>query len=300
MDSKVNYAIVGLFVIVLGIAIIGFAIWLSIGISEKEYSKYVVYINEAVTGLSERAPVKYNGVDVGYVEDIELLPKDPRQVKVVLSIEVGSPITQSTRATLQVRGLTGVAYIGLLGGEPGSKKIKGAKNPPYPVIQSNPSLLYRLDTAISRITDNISSISKGIQSILDVENRLALKESLQNIHQVTENVLRSSEQFQDLTNNLSITLENTAQASQQLPQVITSFNKMSSSIVQAADSVNQIATMGEDTVSAFTNQALPELIVTMQQLQSLIGNVQQVSQEISDNPSVIVRGREPLPLGPGE
>lgn len=61
MDPRVNYTLVGLFVVGLGVALAAVIIWLSGGTEDKVYQTYVAYVYESVAGLNPRAPVKYRG-----------------------------------------------------------------------------------------------------------------------------------------------------------------------------------------------------------------------------------------------
>ena len=62
MQSKVNYALVGLFVILLGSALLGAVFWLTLGGDSKTYDRYRVYFRESVAGLNPKATVRYRGV----------------------------------------------------------------------------------------------------------------------------------------------------------------------------------------------------------------------------------------------
>jgi hypothetical protein len=53
MEARVNYAVVGAFVLALGAALIGGILWLSGGgATRKAYDTYVTYMDESVSGLS--------------------------------------------------------------------------------------------------------------------------------------------------------------------------------------------------------------------------------------------------------
>src|SRR3989338_5372216 len=106
MEPKINYTIVGLFVIILLSVLIFGIIWLSSGVSTKKYTIYQVNMNESVDGLTPEAPVEYNGVVVGDVENITLNKRNPQQVILLLHIEENTPVTENTVATLMVQGLT--------------------------------------------------------------------------------------------------------------------------------------------------------------------------------------------------
>ena len=167
METKVNYAIVGLFVIVVTAIAFIILLWLSVGVSKKTYTPYLVYIQESVSGLSLDSPVKYNGVEVGKVKEIHLRKDNPEQVIVLLDIEQGTPITTDTFAELDAQSLTGIAYLELSGGKPGSPPLKATDDQEYPVIQSKPSLMFRVDAAISRVTVNADEVAQSIKKLLN-------------------------------------------------------------------------------------------------------------------------------------
>ena len=63
MEERVNYALIGLFVVVLSTVFVGVVTWLAAAGDEKTYDTYVAYTAESVSGLSPKAAVKYRGVD---------------------------------------------------------------------------------------------------------------------------------------------------------------------------------------------------------------------------------------------
>ena len=95
MQSKVNYALVGLFVVLLGSALLSATFWLTLGGETKTYDRYRVYFRESVAGLNPKATVRYRGVQVGQVESIRLDRNNPDQVDVVLNVERGTPIPRT-------------------------------------------------------------------------------------------------------------------------------------------------------------------------------------------------------------
>ena len=112
MESKTNYTAVGIAVVLMLFGLISVALWLSEGFNRKTYHNYLVFMQEAVSGLSEGSLVKYNGVKVGLVKSI-ILDKNPRLVELILEIEEGTPITVDTVANLIAQGITGTTYLGL-------------------------------------------------------------------------------------------------------------------------------------------------------------------------------------------
>lgn len=279
METKVNYTIVGLFVITLILAIVFTVIWLGAGIDHKSYAIYEVFMNESVTGLSIDAPVKYNGVDIGSVKKISLNPKRPQQVDLLLNIQQGTPITVSTRAVLTTQGLTGVAYIDLqTKGKSTAPLVKGPDEE-YPVILSSPSLLLRLDKAVSDLTTNLSSLSQSIQSAFDEENRQALKEILANINRVSGALARNEKRF-------DIIMENAALASKKFPALMQSGETMLAS--------------GKTAFGNLNTQTIPHINEILGNVQIVSSNLVDVSQNVKQNPSILLRGTLPNKMGPGE
>jgi len=231
MESRVNYGLVGLFVLLLGMAAIFIPLWLSSGLNRAHYAEYIVYMNEAVDGLSPNAPVKYNGVDVGQVKTIRLNLKNTQQVELELNIKEGTPITTNTTATLRSQGVTGVAYVGLNGGKlEGAQPLTALPGNDYPIIPSTPSTMVRIDMAVTQLLGNMNTLSKQLSTTLSPENQLLLQQTLRNFNQLG-------------------------------------------------------------------NQRLPE---TLTQLQSVLTNLQSITQDVKENPSVLVRGKSHSKLGPGE
>lgn len=251
MEPNVNYTVVGAFTIALIAAIVLTIIWLSAGFTSEEYTPYLIYMNESVNGLSQDATVKYNGVDVGTIKSIELNPNNPQQVKLLVDIKVGTPITEDTVAMLDTQGITGLAYIDLKNMGPSKKPLPFLPNEEYPVIPTRPSIFVRIDTALSQLSTNMNLISQQVQILLSPENQRAFKHTLENLDQITQN---------------------TAKSTQQLPQVMQTFN----------------------------TQTLPATNEILQNVETITNNLTNLSRSLKQNPSVIIRGKTPQPLGPGE
>ncbi len=264
MEPKVNYIIVGSFVVILmAILLIGI-IWLSAG-QRTEHEIYMVYMNEPVSGLSLQAPVKFNGVDVGNVSDINLNPDNPQQVRLLLAINEGTPINQSTTAMLMSQGLTGITYVGL--------KAEAAKAPPlkvlpgnlYPIIPSTPSFLVQLSTVLTTLSDSTEELKKVLENTFNSENQRAIRDSLRNISDITDTFAQNSQR-----------------------------------IVDTFDSVTHTFRQSQGIVQSITQQTLPSILQMVKQINDVMGNMRQLTTTLKSNPSALVRGQTPLPNGPGE
>jgi phospholipid/cholesterol/gamma-HCH transport system substrate-binding protein len=279
VEPKVNYTVVGLFVVILGSALILAAFMLLTKGRTKSYLPYVVYMQEPVAGLSEQSPVKYNGVDVGFVVNMKLNTYNLQQVRLLLNIEEHIPITETTTATLMMQGITGLTYVGLQAKTPYAPLLKAKPGQRYPVIASEPSLLIQLDEAVRDITHAFRSISKAFDRVFDEQNTAAIKKSLANIAKVTQVFSNNSQRIDDF-------IRNTSAASKQFPA--------------AMGEIKSTFHEGKYAVENISQQTLPSISDLLERLKGIANNLEGLSSDLKANPSIIIRGQAPAALGPGE
>ncbi|CZH00542.1 MlaD family protein [Legionella pneumophila serogroup 1] len=307
MESKTNYTIVGLIVLILTAGLLSAGLWLSVGFNQKEYTSYTVYLKESVSGLSVESPVKFNGVQVGYVKEIKLNKNDPRQVELLLNIEKSTPITTSTSATLISQGITGVTYVGLSAGSSELTPLRKMPGEPYPVIPSKPSLLNQLDAVLKEVAENVGAVSEKAQLIFNEENADNVRKSLANIERITEIIADKGQTIDSSLNNLDVFVANMAKASKQFPQLIkdlktgiSKFKSLADNMSAAGKDVSKTMIAGKNTIDQISQQAIPPAVILLRRLNAISANLEKVSNEMRQNPSVIIRGTKAPKLGPGE
>lgn len=151
MEGRVNFTIVGIFVALFSVAILGFAFWLMKFGTAQEYKLYNIYIQESIAGLSKDSSVKYMGVDAGTVYKIEVNPTNTQQVKVTVKLQKEIKIKEDMTAILKFYGLTGLAYLEIIGYDNKSKELT-LKEGEIPVIKSYPSVYIKLDESLSMLS----------------------------------------------------------------------------------------------------------------------------------------------------
>lgn len=307
MESKTNYTIVGLIVLILTAGLLSAGLWLSVGFNQKEYTSYTVYLKESVSGLSVESPVKFNGVQVGYVKEIKLNKNDPRQVELLLNIEKSTSITTSTSATLISQGITGVTYVGLSAGSSELTPLRKMPGEPYPVIPSKPSLLNQLDAVLKEVAENVGAVSEKAQLIFNEENADNVRKSLANIERITEIIADKGQTIDSSLNNLDVFVANMAKTSKQFPQLIkdlktgiSKFKSLADNMSAAGKDVSKTMIAGKNTIDQISQQAIPPAVILLRRLNAISANLEKVSNEMRQNPSVIIRGTKTPKLGPGE
>lgn len=293
MESKVNYTIVGLTVVILTAALISAALWLSVGFEQKTYNYYVVYMNETVSGLSEESPVKFNGVQVGYVKDIGLDEKDPQRVRLFLAIESKIPITTSTTATLISQGITGNSYVGLSASSSSLQPLTKHSDEDYPVIPTRPSLFNQLDKVLKDVSVNINEVSVEVKKIFDAENAAHFKETLANIKIFTDVLANNKKGINQSIINADIVLRNLAKMSHEFPQ-------LTKELQLGVNKISGTMDAGKTALDKFSQQTIPPAINLLSRLNDIAANLEKVSNQLRQNPAIIIRGTTAPKPGPGE
>src|SRR5919112_147188 len=179
METRANYALIGLFTLAVIAAAFGFVFWFSGGEGSQRRQPYRVVFSGSVSELTKGSVVLFNGIRAGEVTDMRLLPEDPRRVLAIIEVDRAIPIRTDTRARLEFQGLTGVASIALSGGEPGAPPLTAGPGQPLPTIfadrsdfqdlmESARNIARRADDVLERIgrvvADNEGPISRTISN----------------------------------------------------------------------------------------------------------------------------------------
>jgi len=308
MEAKFNFAVVGIFVLTLGAALIGGVLWLTSGkYYGKSYKTYVTYMTESVAGLNLNAPVKYRGVDVGFVRKIALNPVNVEQVQLTLSIVRDTPVKVDTAAILQTQGLTGIAYVELTGGGKDSPLLEARSDEDYPVIAAGPSLLARLDTAVTGLLANLTRATDNVNALLNEQNRQAISQTLADVRIVSRTLATRSKTLDAGIADTARTMENAARFTAELPALLRriersadGFDRMADTLARAGTSATQAIDSTRSDVRPFTAEGLAEVRQLVAELRDLTSTLHRVGSELERNPSTLLWGRAVPKRGPGE
>lgn len=308
METKVNYALVGGFVLILGAVMVGTVLWIaSGGVFQTQYDLYMAIEDESVAGLNLNAPLKYNGVNVGKVAQIHLDPENPERVILLLAIEQGTPIRENTVATLKTQGLTGIAYVELSGGNKSSPPLRTLPGNEYPVIRTAPSISARLENILTNVLGKLDNTSSNLNAMLSQENQTSVKNALADIASVAHTIAARNDKLDASLVNADRTLQNTARASAQLGPLFERIERSARSIEKMGEQVTLTSASAGETVSSigadvknFSTETLPELERLLGELNVLSGALRRLVEQTERHPNGLLFGRSPPPEGPGE
>jgi phospholipid/cholesterol/gamma-HCH transport system substrate-binding protein len=183
METDKRYFVEGLFVIGLTITAILFFVWLAKS-GHRDDVAYRIRFAESVSGLSRGDPVKYHGVDVGTVQRLVIDPDDPRLVLVDVALSKEAPVKTDTRASLRLKGLTGVVFIDLEGGAATAKPLLAAT--PQGRVPEIPSEKSALTSVLDQLPKVAEELPKVLAKFSRIENQA--HQVLSDVGEVTNKV----------------------------------------------------------------------------------------------------------------
>lgn len=308
MEDKVNYTLVGSFVLVLGAALVAGVLWLAVGLGgQTKVNPYRSIITESVSGLNIDAPVKYLGVDVGKVSRIAIDPQNSRQVLLQFLIERGTPVKQDSEAVLKIQGLTGIAYVELSGGSEGSPPLVATASDPVPLIRSKASLSARIENVLGKVLGGLDTMSGNLNAMFDADNRAALKQTLADAAVVAHALAAQKEAIGSGLADGARAARLAAEAGKQLAPALTRITAAADEVEQMAQAAGAASVQAGVVVNAaaggvqqLRNDTLPELARLITEMQQLAASLRQLSEQTERSPSSLLVGGPTRPLGPGE
>ncbi len=100
-----------------GLALAGVFVFLIAGneLFRTRHQYFVEFTGISVGGLQPGSAVRYNGINVGTVEDVRFAPGSVQNVVIRISVDSNVPVKADAKARLQSVGITGVQQVEIFG-----------------------------------------------------------------------------------------------------------------------------------------------------------------------------------------
>lgn len=263
METKANYAAVGLFVVVLLATGLAFLFWLSDAGERAKQIDIKIVFSDPVSGLITGSNVLFNGIKVGEISSIALDPDNPSNVVAIARVNRSVPLKTDTSAKLSSQGLTGVSELSLEGGSRNAESlISATKAGELPTIPAEVSPFQDIVESTRRLLNRTDGAMKAIDTFI-TENKQAVYDSVQNVDHFTAALAANSNGMRDLVTNLSA-------ASKSVGKLSDSLNGSSKKIEDILAAVDPAKV--RDMV-AKANQAVDETTAAAEHLHRLVAAV---------------------------
>lgn len=292
MESRVNYTVVGIFIVLFSIGITVFVLWLENYGAKEDFRYYKTYMSESVSGLGRDSSVKYRGVDVGTVETIQINPNNSEEVEILLKVKKETPIKTDMVARLKFYGLTGLAFVEIEGGSKESP-LMISETDEIPIINSSPSAYTKLNELLPDIAQNLSTALKKIDILLNENNLANIQQSVENIKDITLYLKNYEDEIDTLFNNSTAASE----------KVVILVNKVADSadaIKQMANRIEKSILQGDYNLSEMSSDTFVNTNELLEQIQNLTVELEEVVSSIQKDPREFFFKQTTPKLGPGE
>ena len=321
METRASYALIGASLLAGLAALAAFVVWLGQVQFTREFASYNVVFDGAVNGLSQGGQVRYLGINVGEVTDLSLDRTDPTRVIARIRIDAETPVRVDSKAILDFAGLTGVTFIQIQPGQPGSDLLpkRTGTGDDLPRIETELTQLAEIFEGGQDLLSNAQITLSRLNEVLNAENVESFQKTLAHIEQIT-GVLAGDE---ELIDNATQALGALAEAGQAVGKAADAFEGVGSDIrVQlndiskgaqaligdarkamgvAQDAVAESQKGLDETRSALQEPAVvavEEVRLLAQDLRLLIHRLDRIARDVEQNPQSFIQG-SPKPYKEG-
>ena len=192
METRAHYVAIGSFTLLVIAAAFAFVFWFRGTDGRGTTTNYRIVFTGSVSGLAKGSLVMYNGLKVGEVTSLSLMPDDPSRVVAVATVDASTPMNTDTKARLEFQGLTGVASIQLSGGGPGAQKLVNTDPTKPPIIYADRSDFQDLLESAQRLAKKAEDVLTQADRLFAV-NAGAINATVRNVEMFSKSLAENSE-----------------------------------------------------------------------------------------------------------
>jgi len=287
---------------------------------EKSDNYFVIYRGLSVGGLEVGSPVNYLGISIGSISNISIDPKDINGIIVELAIKAGTPIKQDAYADIISMGITGLKAIEIRGGSNQAESLI-----PGEYINAGSSVTEEITGRASIIAEKAEKVINNLQLFTDPENLQNFSNAAQNINSLAGQLNKTVRLIDSLlnenrtalnesVNSAKIAIGNFSESSQTFKEAMASVNSIiqSDTIQQIIENAHDISQHLKETdlelfvenLAAVTDQTRKLLAKLNENLENnsqglaesirllkiTLSNLEEVTNKISNDPSLLIRG----------
>jgi len=304
MENRSHALMTGIFTITLLIAAILFGVWFNR--DRVKYEPYMISTSMAVPGLNPQAAVRYRGLEVGKVDDIDFDPKVAGQILIRLAIDPDTPITKTTYATLGYQGVTGIAYIQLDDDATGSQRIGTSKENPTR-IPLHPGLFDQLEKRGKEILSQTQQVTEKLNTLLSDDNQKAMMGAVNDLStaahafgQIPQQLKPTIDKLPALAAQTQKTLSTVDKLATDADQLAASLQGPDGAVARITGAVDRAGTSLEAVTSGVELDTLPSFNGLADETKSSMRAVRRTMNNLSDRPTSLLFGAPSTPPGPGE
>ena len=309
METRSNHILVGSVTLALLAGLLIFIVWLA-GLSNKATKCFDIYFSQGVGGLNKGSSVKFQGVPVGQIEKISLLPDRPEFVWVRIQVDSETPVLQGTTAQIKGVGFTGVSEIALEGAVKGGQPLTQAGPQGCPVVPASSGGLGALLNSAPELIDRIQRLTERLTELLSDRNQNSIADILENVEKTTDVLAQRAPDLADAIGDARIAARQAAVTAQRVGLLADSttqlineqgkpaaedLRKAIAAVQRSAENLDGMVADARPGVQNFSKNTLPEVNRLVSDLRDLSSSLQGFSQRLEEDGIGGTLGPDKLP-----
>ena len=297
METRSNHVLVGAVTLALLTGLLIFIVWLA-GLSNKTTKCFDIYFSQGVGGLNKGSSVNFQGVPVGQIDKISLLPDRPEFVWVRVVVDAETPVLQGTTAQIKGVGFTGVSEIALEGAVKGARPLTQAGPQGCPVVPASSGGLGALLNSAPELIDRIQRLTERLTELLSDKNQNSISDILENVDKTTAVLAERAPDLADAMADARIAARNAGIAAQRIGVLADSTNqlvneqgkpaaedmrKAIAAVQRSAENLDAMVADARPGVQNFSKNTLPEVNRLVRDLRDLSSSLQAFTQRLDEN-----------------
>ena len=312
METRANYALIGVLVIIATALVAGFVLWLGQSEFQRDYKAYDI-VFEGPVSLESGAAVRYIGVKVGEVASVRIDKADPSKVRAHIRVSRETPIRVDSTASIQLAGITGITFVQIAAGT--GAPLEGKPGQPVPVIKSERTLVDQIVAGGAQALGRANLTFDGINRVLTDENIVSMSNTIRNIETITaklaadegliaeasatlQDVSSASRAFEDASRELETVGKSAnttiVDAGADIKTLVTDVRRVAASAQSTLEESQRAAAAVTALMEGPAVETLENTAAASQDLRVLINRLDRTVREIERNPQGFVVG-EPVP-----
>lgn len=283
-------------------------------LKEKGEIYYINFKGTSINGLNNGSDVKYQGVKIGIVKDIEVNPADLDSILVYVKIQSKFPVMDDMRAALVYAGITGLRFVEISGGHahanlvpPGGEILtqKGLGEKAEDIVLNVDSVVQAVNDMLGKknrekfslLLSNMEKSTGVISDILEKREKSFVNSiekfdaTMTEIIQLTENLKSFSEYLNDLSERVPI--ESLAKESETLiKQLSRRFSQQE--LGKTMENLDTFLKTTTSSIRKIENRFIDlesELSRTLASLRESLENIASFTRDLKEDPTLLIRKR---------
>jgi phospholipid/cholesterol/gamma-HCH transport system substrate-binding protein len=309
METKANHFVIGVFVLGLVLAGMGFARWMVNGGLSGNETAYRVLFEGAISGLTPGGNVLFNGIKVGKVQSIKIHAADSRKVEVKLLVRAGVPVRTDSLAGITQTGITGFSAVQISAGDPAAPLLTANADGTPTDIRAKPAVAGSLMDAMPELLGNVNALFVRLNQLVE-SNEKVLTASMDGLRSFTDVLEKNKDEIDTTFKNVSAITASFRSSASRLDGIIGKvdgdlLSGKESIVAQAKDAMKALKSVSrrlDQTIGGNANQLAVSAKRSLQEIELLakdgrraVRSLDRILASVERNPQSLIFGDKSVP-----